>query len=362
VPENVLRNNGDYGQSLPPFTPLFLECDEQGRILWMNAQARERLGEATHLADTFSASVHLSHLLAACESNETVSGIFRRRSRPPIPVELTCVMRGTGRLLLAVEVRERASDQMAPMGDPLAALQSRTLDNYFRLLRVQQALDGRVDRGRRNPGVIISEQLERERARLARELHTGVGQSLSAIKVHVELVESKAPALPAEIQEYLDRIAQLARDAAAEVSAVSRRLHPLDWQALSLAEALRNLWNKSGIPERFQGSLNISLPSEPSHPVRVALYRIVQESISNVIRHSGATRLSLTLVGSAERISLRIEDNGTGFDPREQSQSGGLGLRAMRDQVRNLDGDLRLLSGPHGTTLEVTIPLEPGDE
>src|SRR5207302_6800220 len=138
------------------------------------------------------------------------------------------------------------------------------LEWYFRLLRAHQDLDSRLGRGRRNPAAIISEQLERERARLARELHTGVGQALSAIKVHVELIEGKAPDLPTPVREFLDRIGQLAREAAAEVSAVSRRLHPLEWQGLSLVEAVRNLWQKSGIPERFQGSLDLpDLTAEP---------------------------------------------------------------------------------------------------
>jgi signal transduction histidine kinase len=192
-------------------------------------------------------------------------------------------------------------------------------------------------------------------------LHTGAGQSLSAIKVHIELIEGKAPKLPAEVRGLLDRIAQLTRDAAAEVSAVSRRLHPLDWQAMGLVEALRKLWDKSGIAERFQSSLNLAeLRNEPSHPVRVALYRIAQESISNTIRHSGATRLSLSLEEKAARITLRIEDNGSGFDPTQPQ--AGLGLRAIRDQVRNLEGDMHVDSGAHGTKMEVTIPLECCDD
>src|SRR5581483_431251 len=319
----------------------------------MNTQARERLGEARSLNESLGVSSGLADFLSVCKSKETLAGVFIRRSRPPVPVEFTCVMRGSGRVLLAADMKERASDQSGAVADPLAALQNRTLENYFRLARVQHDLDIRTDRTRRNPAAIINEQLERERARLSRELHTGVGQLLSAIKVHIELIEGKVPALPPEVRNFLDRIAQLAHDAAAEVSAVSRRLHPLDWQAMGLAEALQRLWNKSGIPERFQGCLNVSLQSEPPHPIRVALYRIAQESISNTIRHSGATRLSLSLQESSGRVILQIEDNGRGFDTGRQPESGGLGLRAIRDQVRNLGGEIRIGSGPDGTKLEV---------
>jgi signal transduction histidine kinase len=362
VTENVLRNSLN-GEPLPLAARLFLECDAEGRILWMSAPARLRLGLISKLENAFRDRSELTHFLQNCKSKDTFTGLFHREQMPPVRVELACVMRAAGRLLLTVYMKERASDQLEEAGSQLYDLQTRTLDNYFRLLRLQQTLDSRLQRGRRNPSAIITEQLERERARLARELHTGAGQSLSAIRVHVELIESKTQNLPQDIRNSLDLIGQLTRDAAAEVSAVSRRLHPLDWQGLNLTEALRRLWNKSGIPERFQGSLNLQdLNPEPEYPVRVAIYRIAQEAISNVIRHSGATHLSLSLQQAQNEITLTIEDNGKGFDETSQSESGGLGLRAIRDQVRNLDGRLHVTSGAQGTKLEVTLPLESSDE
>jgi signal transduction histidine kinase len=340
---------------------LFLECDRKGRILWMNAKARERLGEASNLFDSFDAAAELAPFLENCGNAGPIDGLFLRRAGTPVPVELSCVLRRTARLLVAVRMKERASDRTRE-ADPLVALRCRTLENYFRLFRAQQALDSRLGHGTRNPTDIANELLDRERARLARELHTGAGQALSAIKIHVELIQGTAPELPPQIRTFLDRIADLARDAAAEVRAVSRRLHPPEWQRRGLEDALRKLWHTSGIPEHFQASLNIALASEPPHPVRLALYRIAQESISNVMRHSGATRLSLSLTESAGCITLRVEDNGHGFDPGEEPRSDGLGLRAIRDLARNLDGEVRLSSGADGTTLEVTIPLESGDE
>jgi two-component system NarL family sensor kinase len=131
---------------------------------------------------------------------------------------------------------------------------------------------------------------------------------------------------------------------------------------MGLVEALRKLWDKSGIPERFQASLNLAeLSAEPPHHARVALYRIAQEGLSNIIRHADATRVSLSLEEIAGRIVLRIEDNGKGF-ATGRPEAGGIGLRAIRDQVRNLDGDLRIRSGEDGTKLEITIPLESCDE
>jgi len=343
---------------------MFLECDKNGRVLWMSDKARERLGEAANLVDAFPELPALRRYLRECQASETLAGVFYRVQKPPMPVQLSCVIRSAERVVLLAEVRERTADHLEMASHQLIALQNRALQNYFRLLRMQQALDSRLSRGRRNPGPIISAQVERERARMARELHTGAGQLLSAINVHMELIERKALALPVEIRGYLERIARLVREAGAEVRAVSQKHHPLDWQAIGLLEALRKLWNESGIPERFQGSLDLpaALTSEPSQPVRVALYRIAQESLSNAIRHAYATRLSLSLEEIGGRIGIRIEDDGKGFDTSRQSRSNGIGLRAIRDQVCNLDGELRITSGQNGTKLEVTIPLEPGNE
>jgi signal transduction histidine kinase len=155
----------------------------------------------------------------------------------------------------------------------------------------------------------------------------------------------------------------LARDAGSEVRAVSHRLHPPDWQAFGLTDALRNLWHNSGIPETFQGSLTVGpLDAEPSHPVRVAVYRIAQEGLSNAIRHAGATELALTLEQSPGWLLLRLQDNGHGFDVHARADAQGIGLRSIRDQVRLLGGKMHIQSDSEGTKLEVRIPLEPGND
>ena len=330
----------------------------------MSEKARARLGEAASLLDAFPDLSALGRYLEQCQTNETLAGVFHRGRKPPVTVQLSCMTRTAGRVLLSAEVRERTSDQLQAVSDKLLEMQIRVLQKYFRLLRTQQKLDNHLDRRRSNPGPIISAQVERERARMARELHTGAGQLLSAINVHVELIERKAPDLPVEIRGYLERISGLAREASAEVRAVSHKVHPLDWQAMGLLEALQKLWVESGIPELFQASLNLpaELAAEPSQPVRVALYRIAQEGLSNAIRHAGGTALSLTLEVTGGRIGIRIEDNGKGFDANGRLPSDGLGLRTIRDQVRNLNGELRIASGPNGTKLEVTLSLESGNE
>ena len=91
--------------------------------------------------------------------------------------------------------------------------------------------------------------------------------------------------------------------------------------------------------------------------MRVALYRIAQEGIANAIRHSGATTIALVLEENDGGLTLRIEDNGKGFDTRLRQASAGIGLRAIRDLADDLGGKLRIASGPEGTKLEVSVPL-----
>ena len=342
---------------------LFLECDREGSVHWMSEAARARLSGWNRLAPGVpqEQDAPLRAYLERCGPGDTIEVTCHTRGNRDVPVRLSCLIAAQHRIILAIEVRERAADRIGRSGGDLSSLEGRMLQHYFRLLRIQQSLDSRLERGRRSAGKALVEQLERERARLGRELHTGAGQAYSAIRYQLEWIEKKAPELPPEIRECLNRIGKAARDADAEVRAVSNWLHPPDWQALGLVEALRALWNNAGIAETLGGSLSLAaLSAEPPHPVRVAVYRIAQEGLSNAIRHAGATRLALALREEDGRLHLRLEDNGRGFDPRQSA--AGIGLRSMQEQTRALGGEIEIQSGPGGTTLEVRIPLEPGND
>jgi signal transduction histidine kinase len=329
----------------------------------MSPPARERLGTVSHVPDAVAEgeSSPLRRYLQECGPADSFAVTFRIRGGRRAPVRLSCILSSPHRLLLSADVRERATDSLAAAGQELATLQSRTLQNYFRLLRAQQALDGRMHRVRRAPS--ISEHLERERARMARELHSGAGQTFAAIRLQLELIERHADRLPEEVRGYLERIASLARAADSEVRAISHWLHPPNWQALGLTEALQNLWDSSGVSERFRGSLTMApLTQEPAHELRVGLYRIAQEAIANAMRHSGAATLNLRLEESDGCLRMRIEDDGKGFDAGRTAPAQGIGLRSIREYVKQLGGGLDIRSGPDGTKLEIAIPLEASDQ
>ncbi len=244
----------------------------------------------------------------------------------------------------------------------LAAVHARMMRNYFRLARAHEELSRRRPTPRRNAGSWLAEQLELERARLGRELHAGAGQALAGIKIHLEIIDSLLQSPPEAVRASLHRIGLLAQDALQQLRAISQRVHPPDWQRLRLEDAVRNLWDLTGIPLRFEAELAIApLAKEPPHAVRTTVYRTAQEALANIVRHAGASRVALRLAPVNGNICLTVEDNGKGFDPVRLLDGPeiptGIGLRSMRDQVRRLLGDFEIDSGPGGTRLSVSLPL-----
>jgi signal transduction histidine kinase len=222
--------------------------------------------------------------------------------------------------------------------------------------------------GSRNSGRAIVRELERERSRIARELHAGAGQPLAGIKLNLEMLDDCAAALPQAGREALARLQTLAEQALEQVRAVSHNLHPPDWQGLTTGDALRFLVKSSGLMARLEVQLDIRpLPEEPSHTVKIAIYRCAQECISNVARHSGATRFCLSLfplspTANDPMVGLRLEDNGRGF-PVGPSASGpgigstGIGLQAIREHTGALGGTCDISSDSEGVRIRVQLPL-----
>lgn len=244
----------------------------------------------------------------------------------------------------------------------LACMQLRAARNYFRLLEADRELRARASGTPKTMGAILADSLEAERQRLGRELHTGVGQSLAGIHVHVSLLETAWPDPPEPVRKNLNRISALAHAALEQVRGVSRRLYLPAWQAQSLVEALRSLWDGSGVSEKFAGTLDLrELSAEPPPEVRRAIYLVAQEGISNAIQHADARHVRLSLGEEGGRITLEVADDGPGFrapgDPATLAPSAGIGLRSMRDLARQLDGDFQAQSTPEGAKLTISFPV-----
>jgi len=245
----------------------------------------------------------------------------------------------------------------------LLHLETSLLRHCLRLQSAERDLSTFARQRRRGSGRGAVRQIELERQRLGRELHTGLGQLLAAIRLQLEIVAALLPSPPASVQQALGRISTLANEALEQVRSVSARLHPPEWQRLTLEAALQQLWDLSGIPQRFQASLRIPpLPYEPDPEVKALIYRAAQEALSNVARHARATRVDAALETRDNCAILTIRDDGVGFDVAglrrgPASVASGIGLRSIREQAAALGGELKIESGPAGTTLVVSAPF-----
>lgn len=305
--------------------PLLFECDKDGRVVWMSQEARAAVGETS-----------LTH---AVVDSLRRGGSFR--------VWPAYVMRDM--LLFAVQAEYAAPSVPSGLGD-------RLLNHYFRLEKAERRLSAlRLERApRRTPTL---QQIELERRRLGRELHTGVGQLLAAIRTQLEVIAAQMANPVEAVQRALDRIGSLSGEALEEVRGISRRLYPPDWQRLTLQEALRHLWESAGIPQHFEAHLELdALPREPDHSAKVLLYRAAQEALSNIARHSQASSVSMKLTALGGNVLLTVHDNGRGFDSEHPCE--GLGLRSIRDAAAELMAEFWVETAPGSTTLSLSAPLE----
>jgi signal transduction histidine kinase len=199
----------------------------------------------------------------------------------------------------------------------------------------------------------VIEGQELERRRLARELHDETGQALTSVLLGLKAVEraDDVPGAVAELRELVVATLQDVRRLAVELRPKALDDFGLD---VALERLVATFHEATGIQVDLQSQLGDQrVPSE----VETTLYRIVQESLTNVAKHAGAHRVSILLVRRPGVVSVVVEDDGHGFTPEEEAQ-GGMGLDGMRERVALLDGRLTVESGPGtGTSVVAEVPL-----
>ncbi|MCX7144594.1 MAG: PAS domain-containing sensor histidine kinase, partial [Proteobacteria bacterium] len=197
----------------------------------------------------------------------------------------------------------------------------------------------------------LIEVQEAERAALARELHDEIGQVLTAVRLHLKVVEREDA--QGKHRESLDKALSVVERAIGQVRGLSLELRPPVLDDLGLLPALR--WLALQQSGRGGGGLQIDIevvPEGGSVPrgVAEAAYRIVQEALTNVLRHADARRATIRLEQDAERLAVSIRDDGRGFDPVEVRRMGGFGLLGMQERVKLAGGNLGVSSEPGGGT------------
>lgn len=199
---------------------------------------------------------------------------------------------------------------------------------------------------------------EEERKRFARELHDGVSQDLALISGEVAQVRNFTS--DTGLGAKLERIYEKLQDVVSDISHLSHELHPTTLKNLGLTAAIRFLCREvsesHGIDVEFREK---GEPQQPLRDVALGMYRIAQEALQNVAKHSGSKKARVELSWSADEIALSIEDEGCGFDPR--AQRTGLGLVSMRERLGLVSGKLSIRSRRNsGTRIEAKVPLASG--
>ncbi|MGR3758913.1 cache domain-containing protein [Roseobacteraceae bacterium NS-SX3] len=212
---------------------------------------------------------------------------------------------------------------------------------------------------------------EEERGRVARELHDSISQILVGVRYALDNARRRVARGEAErAKEPLDKGIDNLGTAISEVRRISRDLRPGVLDDLGLGPALKALTDdfaaRTGIETAFS---TVVFRNRLDQDAKIALYRIAQEALTNIERHSGASRVSVDLRGHAKGATLRISDNGRGLPPAKDRTGPGIGLRNMQERMEQLDGTLRILSSRGargGTVIEASLPLShllpPGDE
>jgi len=198
---------------------------------------------------------------------------------------------------------------------------------------------------------------EDERRRLARELHDGVGQTITALTLTLDA--AGAAVAPGEADARLASARRLAEDALAETRDLANRLRPARLEHIGLAAAVRDLATRAGLPVRVQVDPAATEAGLLDPAAAAETYRIVQEAICNAARHSGSPEAYVTLAVRDDILRVAVADEGGGFDPAIRRQSG-LGLAGMRERAVLLGGHLRVDTAVgEGTRVVLEVPLAP---
>jgi two-component system, NarL family, sensor histidine kinase UhpB len=190
---------------------------------------------------------------------------------------------------------------------------------------------------------------EHERRRIARELHDEIGQTLTGLLLRSEALVKRAPA---ELREDLEGLRDAARQGAEDARGIARRLRPEALDELGLVSALAALARRAGI-EVEQRLEPVALDAEEE----LVVYRVAQEGLTNVVRHSGAARAELVLRADGGTTTLLVRDDGAGIAP--DAAERGAGIRGMRERAVLIGARLSVTPTGQGTEVRLEIPPRP---
>ncbi len=255
------------------------------------------------------------------------------------------------------EVEERAQRTFLYIGGiMLAAVLLVFTSGLFINIRERRLADAKLKKLTQR----VFDAQEEERGRVARELHDGISQILVGVRYALDTARRRLAAGDARAQVNLDTGIDHLSGAIQEVRRISRDLRPGVLDDLGLGPAIKALaedfGRRTGVETKFN---TVVFRNRLDDEAKIALYRVAQEALTNIERHSGASEVQIDVRGHKRGATLRISDNGHGIDQTKEHARGsaGLGLRNMQERIEQLEGSLRILSSRSGTVIEANVPL-----
>jgi signal transduction histidine kinase len=205
----------------------------------------------------------------------------------------------------------------------------------------------------------LIEAHEEERTWIARELHDDIGQQLALLANNLGLMEQDLPDSAAEIRnrtrEHLKRLQEIAAD----VQAMSHRLHSSKLRYLGIVAAAKGFCQE--LAEQHKVEIDFAhgdVPPAVPEDISLCLFRVLQEALQNAVKHSGVRHIEVEIRGASDVIHLNVRDEGAGFDPEAVVNNRGLGLVSMQERVNLVKGTFSIDSRPgRGTTIHARLPL-----
>ena len=220
-----------------------------------------------------------------------------------------------------------------------------------------------TNQGLRKLSAHILQVQDEERRRIARDLHDSTGQSLALLSMNLSALESEVVNSNPRVAEALSENIAIVKQISAELRTLSYLLHPPLLDEMGLESALR--WYVDGFGQRSSIKVNLQLPGKLERLPRnleIAIFRVVQECLTNIHLHSESPTATIRLSRAPGKIILEVQDEGKGIAPDKLSKvssSGlsGLGLRGMRERIKDFQGDMEIVSHEKGTQIKVIVPL-----
>lgn len=260
-------------------------------------------------------------------------------------------------LIAAKEALERKSAELAESNKSL----SETRDHLEKRVEERTAELNTANQNLRELSASLLHLRDDEQRRLARELHDSVGQLLVAIGMNIGVVQSEAHKLTPSTAKCVVDNGNLLEEVARQIRTISYLLHPPLLDEAGLASALR--WYVDGFAERSKIKVEVQIPEDLGRlpgDTELAIFRIIQECLTNIHRHSGSPTAAIRIYQNGENLIIEVQDNGKGIPQEKQrelstSHRTGVGFGGMRERIRQLGGTLQIKSDENGTVVSAIL-------